>query len=1048
MATKIAHPAFDDIRAVTQHSPHLGPLDASTRPPASLQLSVLGELSVSRDGVAVALPQSKKARALLGYLALTRRAHRRERLASLFWDVADDARGALRWTLSRVRAAIDTPPTSLIVADRDEVHFDLSRVEVDRFVLAQTLSHGLEHTPLPELEAAAARFRGELLEGDDLPDFFEFTAWLSAEREEARRTEQQLLTALCRRIQEPERALPYARSRVRIDPLDEAAGTALVELLVRAGRRAEAEEHCESVARLIESVGQPNGRLLSALRLELNAPRDTKPPARAATARPLPDEVAPSSSQAMPFVGRTEELTQLSRAHADAIARERPAVVVVSGDPGIGKSRLLGEMARHCRKQGRTVIATSAFEPDRTLPFLPWRELLRACVPGELDAELARSLSPLLPELASEPGVEVTRESLFRAVTRVLASAPVLVFDDAQWLDDASTALLHHVLRALARQPLVCLIGVRRGELADNPALVSLLRGARSDRVLSEIELGPLPDADVLSLVRDAGAEREPERVVAESEGNPLFALELARAAPEPNSELPRTLRAIVADRVERLPRPSAELVQWAAVLGGHWEVGVLAELARTSSEELLRSLELLERHAFLRAAPDSDGKYVFSHELSRRAVYLGISEPRRKLMHRRIAELLSSRGLEAETVNDVSRHAALGGDSRLASEACLRAAERCLRVFANDEARAFAQRGLRHVALLDEARRVPLEILLRRAAVLARRPTDVEATVATVDALAERALDLGCLDEARAAYRLLSILRWEGGRFGEAERVSAWLENLGRVGDVKERARAMGEAGHCLALLERDLPRAEALLLEARGLANKASLRLYGVHAGLAVLGRYRGETSEALRLFSEARGLARLEGDRAYEFDALTHIVEIAYQNGDLENAERDASELEQLGERVREGSEPGYARGLLGLIRYARGNAAALADLEAAMAYLRTKDASHRLATLLLHAGELELPSDPARARRRAQEAEQLALDLRRNNDVIVARALALRATLKLGENSEEHAAKLFALTGRDGPALSARAQHALSLVPPDPSRSVLQPEPHAS
>jgi DNA-binding SARP family transcriptional activator len=991
------------------------------------------------------LPQSKKARALLGYLVLTRRAHRRERLASLFWDVADDARGALRWTLSRVRAAIDAPPASRIIADRDEVHFDLGEVEVDRFVLSETLARGLEQASISELEAAAARFRGELLEGDDLPDFFEFTAWLSAEREEARRSEQQLLSALCRRLDDPERALPYARTRVRIDPLDEAAGTTLVGLLLRAGRRAEAEEHCESVARLIESVGQPNGRLLAALRLELNARRETKAPARPARVRPRPEEIPASSSQAVPFVGRARELLELERARTKALAAERPAIVLVSGDPGIGKSRLLSELVRRYRSEGAEVHAASAFEADRNLPFLAWRELLRAFSSRELDADLRRGLSPLLPELAAVPDVEVTRESLFRAVTRVLTSAPVLVFDDAHWLDDASAALLHHVLRALAHRPLVCLLGVRRGELADNPAVVSLLRGARSDRVLSEVELGPLSEAEVTAVVRGADPSRDPLRVVAESEGNPLFALELARFTPEPGSELPRTLREIVADRVERLPRASVELVQWAAALGGHCEVEVLAALTRSSSEELLRTLELLERHAFLRAAADADGKYVFSHELAGRAVYLGISEPRRKLMHRRIAEVLSSRGLEAETMNDVSRHAALGGDSALASQACLRAAERCLRVFANDEARAFAQRGLRHVSLLDEARRIPLEIQLRCTAVLARRPTDVEATVATLHELAERALDLGRLDDARAAYRMISILRWEVGRLGDAERASTWLENLGRAGDVKDRARAMGEAGHCLALLERDLPRAEALLLEAKALATKASLRLYGVNAGLAVLGRYRGETAEALALFVEARALARLDGDRAYEFDALTHIVELAYQSGDLDRAERVAAELEELGEKLREGSEPAFSRGLHTLVRYRRGDASALAEFETALAEIRTKDASLRLATLLLHAGELELAHDPGRARFRAEEAERLGIELQRENDIIVARVLALRAAQKLGESDPARAAQLSAFDGAVPGNLSARAKHALSLIRSDPSRAfVLEQE----
>lgn len=965
-------------------------------------MCVLGELRVYRAGARVALPQSKKARALLGYLLVTRRPQRRERLAKLFWDVADDARGALRWTLSRVRAAIDAPGESLLVADRDEVRFAHEGVWTDRFGLPRA------DASLAELEQAAALFQGELLEGCDLPDFFEYSAWLSAEREEARRVRQRLLTTLSEGVQDPERALTHARTRARIDPLDESASMHLMKLLVRCGRRAEAEEHCDAVARLLVSAGLTRAPWLASLRGELRAVALRAEPSGAAV-------ILGGSLDAAPFVGRAQELELLLAAGRS----ERSHLVLVTGDPGMGKSALLGEAGR----QMSGVLEARAFEQDRNLPFLPWVDALRrlGTAIGELPA--------LLGGTGSE--ANTNRESLFLAVGRALSATRVLVFDDAQWLDDASLSLLQHVLRSRTETPLVCLLGARRGELPDNPALVAVLRGFRRDHLLAELELGPLPAEDVQRLALAVGARLDPERVARESEGSPLFALELSRWSEASGAEIPTTLRELVAERVERLPRPAQELMQWAAALGGQFDVEVLRDVSGASADELLRSLEILERYALLRPAPAAPGNYHVWHELLGRAIYLGISEPRRKLMHRRIAERLADQDGELGRATDVSRHAALAGDSRLAADCCLRAARRCLRQFANDEARAFAQRGLQHAAVLEDSRRVPLEIQLRGVAVFARRPIDREQTVATFLSLAERALDLGCADDARAAYRAVTQLRWETGQFAEAERTNLHVENVGRGAGPVERARAISEAGHCLAVLERDLPRAEALLLEARALCSKASLELYVVSAGFGLLHRFRGEGAEAARLFAEARGRARIEGDRASEFDALAQLVELAYQAGDWAGAERDSGELLQLGARLPEGSEPAFSRGLTALLRYAK-SPQARQELEECCEELRLRDATHRLAALLLYAAELELErGEPALAAPRAHLAAALAENLRRESDVVVARALAARAAAALNPN--DLPSTLAALRAMSSSHLSARARRALADLP---------------
>src|SRR5262249_51362976 len=154
-----------------------------------------------------------KTRGLLAYLALTGRTHRRERLSSLLWDEADDPRGALRWSLSRLRALVDEPGRARIRAERDSVAFEAHGAWIDVLALRQRCAAGLDDAATGELEALAVELRGELLEGLDLGDFLDFQAWCVAEREDVRKLHTRVLRTLVTRLADaPERSLPYARA--------------------------------------------------------------------------------------------------------------------------------------------------------------------------------------------------------------------------------------------------------------------------------------------------------------------------------------------------------------------------------------------------------------------------------------------------------------------------------------------------------------------------------------------------------------------------------------------------------------------------------------------------------------------------------------------------------------------------------------------------------------------------------------------------------------------------------------------------------------------
>ena len=268
-----------------------------------LELKVLGELEVIRDGAPVTLPPSRKTRALLAYLALTRHQHRRERLCEIFWDVPDDPRGALRWSLSKIRPFIDDPEHPRLVAERQSVELLTDALDID-FFAAQACA-GAEAAATGELTRAAAFFRGPLLADLDLPSNSEFHSWLLGLREDARKLQSQILRVLTERLAtKPQEALPYARELVRIDPYDETGWALLISNLAAAGRGGEVRQQYETATRMLREVGGGSGPLLRAWRAvqssAIRAPDRDAMGAKPVVAEPPGSRVAMASTSAQP----------------------------------------------------------------------------------------------------------------------------------------------------------------------------------------------------------------------------------------------------------------------------------------------------------------------------------------------------------------------------------------------------------------------------------------------------------------------------------------------------------------------------------------------------------------------------------------------------------------------------------------------------------------------------------------------------------------------------------------------------------------------------
>jgi DNA-binding SARP family transcriptional activator len=250
-----------------------------------LEIKVLGGLEIRRAGTLVTLPPSRKTRALLAYLAMADRPVRRERLCELLWDIPDDPRGALRWSLSKIRTLLDDSATRRVIADREMVALDLHTVQVDIHVVRDALARGVEALSLTRLEELAGIFKGGFLEGLDLTNSPEFHAWILAQRQEADTLRKTVLTELVQRLADrPNEALPHARLLAELNPLDEEAQARVVRLLATAGRVRDAERQYKAAALILEAGQIPEtGVLRDALNtlknlLQTGPAADTAPP--------------------------------------------------------------------------------------------------------------------------------------------------------------------------------------------------------------------------------------------------------------------------------------------------------------------------------------------------------------------------------------------------------------------------------------------------------------------------------------------------------------------------------------------------------------------------------------------------------------------------------------------------------------------------------------------------------------------------------------------------------------------------------------------------
>jgi DNA-binding SARP family transcriptional activator len=272
----------------------------------ALEVRLLGPLEIRRDGVALALPRSRKVRALLAYLALSPHPAVRTQLCELLWDVPNDPRGELRWSLSKLRSILDGPGEQRRVESRaDTIRLDLADCSVDAIAIARAVADGVEALDRTRLEKLAALFIGDFLEGLEIDRSPAFNGWLAAQRRRLRASRAAILEQLVRTAPDDE-IFGHLEAWLALAPFDRRVHGLLLDALARHGRFREGDEHVAATIRLFEADGldgAPIREAWRAARARADRPASVRPAAEAPAAD-RDDRVEPrrASIAVMPFV--------------------------------------------------------------------------------------------------------------------------------------------------------------------------------------------------------------------------------------------------------------------------------------------------------------------------------------------------------------------------------------------------------------------------------------------------------------------------------------------------------------------------------------------------------------------------------------------------------------------------------------------------------------------------------------------------------------------------------------------------------------------------
>ncbi|HUS69335.1 MAG TPA: ABC transporter substrate-binding protein [Anaerolineae bacterium] len=666
----------------------------------TLRLYLLGPVDLRHDGQPLPKPPTLKSQSLLAYLALYRENPQpRDRLIDLFWGERPEpkARGSLRTALWHIRRCL--PEEGLILSDPHTVQLD---PQGDLWLDVDEFESEVSHDDAARLQGGLALYRGDFMDG-----FYD--EWVINERYRFESLFCEGLTRLM--VGQEERgehraALGTARRLLEQDPLREDAHQVAMRAYCRLGQRNSAlEQYRRCRDTVLEELGaEPMAETTELHREILEGRFPEEGVAEAVYVEMPPVRPAPSGGRnpldveaRAKLVGREQGMAFLDRCWREAEAG-RGRLVLVSGEAGLGKTRLVEEFAQHARWQGARVLWGRCYEFERVLPYQPVAEalgaILTALVPSELQsfpawamAQVARLVPEVAEERADLPVTPATatdqeRARLFEATARILwelcSAAPILVIlEDLQWASESTLQLVHYLVRHLSGHQALMVGTFRPEAVEEGHPLRALQQQLNQEGVCQTLRLSPLSSGDVEAMIAElsgAGEAIAPlaERLFRETEGNPFFLTEMVRALFEIGSihldgdvwkgdfvrlsegtvPLPGRVSEAIETRVRRLNETTQEALRVAAVLGREFDFDLLDAVWGRGEEPALEALDDLLRHRLVEEGTGAMGRdYAFTHHKIQEVVYAGI--PRRHRQHAHAQAGLALERLYGPQAND-----------------------------------------------------------------------------------------------------------------------------------------------------------------------------------------------------------------------------------------------------------------------------------------------------------------------------------------------------------------------------------------------------------
>src|SRR3989442_4247700 len=432
------------------------------------------------------------------------------------------------------------------------------------------------------------------------------------------------------------------------------------------------------------------------------------------------------------LVGRDSERAALEGSLLSAL-RGDGGGVIVGGEAGMGKTRLVNALAARARTLGCMVLAGGCSEAELSLPYLPFLEAIGNYLTtadvrqlGQRLGPAASELAQLFPQLGSPSGSPTesvqAKLRLFESILILLRDAAghralLLILEDLQWADPATRELLDYATRRLRSTNVLVVATYRTDEMHRKHALLPTIQGWRRNGQVELVELGALSATQIADMVCAIFEERSisPEFrdfLHDRSEGNPFVIEEMLRDAIDRGDifrtdggwdrkalgemRIPRTVRDTILHRLERLSRDEVAVLSAASVVGRSFDLGTLADVTGVDQAAVVAALETCVTFQLLEEDGAHYGRYQFRHALTREAVYEDMVVPRRQQLHARVAEVLASHPDRASV--DLAHHLLLAGKFDEAVGMCVAAADEAIQARAYRDAAALLERAAPHV--------------------------------------------------------------------------------------------------------------------------------------------------------------------------------------------------------------------------------------------------------------------------------------------------------------------------------------------------------------